>query len=112
MTRRICFALDLQNGEDVAALYDRMHATAVPPAVNANLRAVGVLGMEIWRVADRLMMMCEVADDFVDFGQTDADDPTVRQWDSDMARLQKAIPESGSGSWAEMRRVYNLVDQP
>ncbi len=112
MTRRICFALDLQPGVETVTVYERMHrAGAVPPAVNANLRAAGVHAMEIWRVADRLMMICEVSENFSGFGQAAADDPAIRQWDADMAALQRGIAGSGSTSWAEMTRVFDLGAQ-
>lgn len=111
MTRRICQAIDL----DPAAIaeYERRHRPCGPPAaVNANIRAGGILAMEIHRVADRLFMIMDVGDDFdpAALADADANDPAIRAWAEDMAAFQRPIHDAQS--WAEMTCIYRLADQP
>lgn len=111
MTRRICHAVDL----DPAAIeeYERRHRPGgPPPEVSANIRAGGVLGLEIYRVADRLFMIMEVGDAFDPeaLARADVEDPIVSRWARDMAALQRPI--AGAGSWLPMTCIYRLSDQP
>jgi L-rhamnose mutarotase len=111
VTRRICQAIDL----DPAAIaeYERRHRPGAPPAaVNANIRAGGILSMDIYRVADRLFMIMEVNDDFdpAALARADATDPAIRAWAEDMAVLQRPIRDALG--WAAMTCIYRLADQP
>lgn len=111
--KRLCLALDLRDDAATIAEYDRIHAAgAVPAPVNANLRRAGILDMEIWRVANRLVMICEVTPDFDGFGQADNSNAEIRAWDVLTSSLQMPIKGADSAGWADMQRVYNLADQP
>lgn len=111
-SKRLCLALDLRDDAAAIAEYDRIHAAgAVPAPVNANLRSAGIIDMEIWRVANRLVMICEVTDTFDGFGQADHSNAEIRAWDVLTSSLQSPIDGADAVGWAKMRRVYNLADQ-
>jgi L-rhamnose mutarotase len=113
VTRRICHAIDLADDPAVFAAYEARHRVGGPPAaVNANIRAGGVVEMEIYRVADRLFMIMEVGDDFDPAALAEADvaDPVIAAWATEMAALQRPIGDAAS--WAPMTRIYRLSEQP
>lgn len=112
MARRLCFALDLVADADLIAEYERTHAAgAVWPEVTQAIRAKGFLAMEIWRTADRLFMIAEVAEDWPraippELTATDA------KWEAAMDRFQKPLPHGGAGEkWVAMERIYALDEQ-
>lgn len=110
MSRRLLFALDLVDDADLIAAYEARHApSAVWPEVVCDIRQRGFLDMEIWRVADRLVMVAEVADDF----PRDADpalQPAVARWEAEMDALQRPIV-AGAAKWAPMHRLFALAEQ-
>lgn len=112
MPHRLCFALDLVDDADLIAEYERAHAPgAAWPEITRAIRAAGYEAMEIWRVADRLFMIAEVADDWprpvpADLSEADA------RWEAAMARFQKRIVAApGDTKWARMTRIYALGEQ-
>ncbi|MEH3158840.1 MAG: L-rhamnose mutarotase [Sphingomonas taxi] len=107
MPRRVVKLLDLVDDADLIAEYERCHAPgAVWPEVTAHIRATGVLGMEIWRFVDRMVMIAEVADDF----PRDLPAPAVEgEWEALMDRFQRRIPGTPKGTkWAEADRIFTL----
>lgn len=113
--KHMVLALDLVDAPEAIAEYEHVHRPGGPPqAVTDSIRAAGIRTMNIFRVADRLVMIAEVEDDFAGFGAEPAGqpDPEVQAWDAAMAALQRPIPGSGATGWAEMRAVYRLDDQP
>jgi L-rhamnose mutarotase len=64
--------------------------------------------MEIWRVADRLVMIAEVAEDF-----PRTSDPTLQSavddWERRMDNFQRPIAEGPK--WTEMTRIFALSEQ-
>lgn len=113
MTRRLCHAIDLATAPGAIAAYEARHAAGgPPPAINANIRAGGIVEMEIYRVTDRLFMIMEVDDDYdpVALARADVADPAISAWASEMAALQRPIV--GHQSWAPMTCIYRLSDQP
>jgi L-rhamnose mutarotase len=109
-TRRLCFALDLVDDAALIAQYEARHAPgAVWPAVVAHIRAQGVEAMEIWRVADRLFMIAEVAADYPRAAPEPAENA---EWEALMWRFQRPLPQaSGDEKWLPMQRIFSLADQ-
>lgn len=107
MTRRIVRALDLQDDADLIAEYRAWHRPgAVWTEVRDHIRAQGVLTMEIWQVADRLMMIADVADDFP---RAITEPARVTEWEQLMDRFQKRLQGSGPDEkWIEMERIFVL----
>jgi L-rhamnose mutarotase len=112
MSRRMCFALDLVDDAALIADYEAYHASgAVWPGIVADIRASGFDAMEIWRVADRLMMVAEAADDFP--RKRDAvTQEVVDRWEAMMARYQKPLPDAEPGEkWLPMTRIFTLDEK-
>jgi L-rhamnose mutarotase len=111
-TRRLCFALDLNDDADLIAQYEAYHAPgAVWPGVVDLIRAQGVLSMEIWRTDDRCFMIAEVAPDYPR-PLSDAAMALDAQWQALMWPFQKALPRSAPGEkWRPMARLFSLADQ-
>lgn len=112
MTRRVCFALDLVDDADLIAAYESAHAPgAVWPEVTRGIRAKGFLDMEIWRAADRLFMIADVADDWPRDLDVEARAIDAR-WEAAMDRFQRPLACAEDGEkWVPMHRIYALGDQ-
>ncbi|PZU08254.1 L-rhamnose mutarotase [Sphingomonas sp.] len=109
MTRRV-FALDLKDEAALIAAYEARHAPgAVWPDVVRDIRDRGFLDMQIWRVADRLVMVAEVADDFPRAGDPGLAD-TVARWEKEMDAFQQPI-RPDSEKWLEMSQIFALGEQ-
>ena len=111
VTRRLCFALDLVDDDELIAEYERYHAPGGPwPEIMQDIRASGILEMEIWRTADRLFMILEVADDYP---RPRAAEPREAAWQKMMWRFQKPLSHAAEGEkWIEMKRIFDLAEQP
>jgi L-rhamnose mutarotase len=109
MSRRVVCALDLVQDAALIAAYEAHHAPkAVPADIVRDLRDRGYLEMEIWRVADRLVMIAEVDDTFP--RPTDPSlQSSVEAWEQKMGGFQRAIIEGPK--WAEMTRLFALSEQ-
>lgn len=107
---RHVFALDLIDDAALIAAYDARHAPgAVWAEVVRDIRDRGFRDMEIWRVADRLVMIAEVTDDFPRTGDPAMQDIVMR-WEAEMDAYQRPIV-AGGAKWAAMTRIFALADQ-
>lgn len=111
-TRRICFALDLVDDAELIAAYEAAHrAGQVWPEVIAGIRQAGYREMQIWRAANRLLMIAEVEADWprpVDPALAAVD----ARWQLAMDRFQQRIlAEPDAPKWAPMRRIFALDEQ-
>ena len=114
---RRCFAVDLHDDPARIAAYRKWHAPGGPPAaVNAAIRADGVMALEIWLVGDRMFMLMEQDTDHAPDPdlkrQRDSANPDVAAWDALMADFQKPLPCAPDQTWVEMERIYSLAQQP
>ena len=109
MTRR-CFALDLVDDADLIAEYEARHAPgAVWPAIVAHIRAQGVDSMEIWRTADRLVMIAEVAEDYP---RAVPEPPENAEWEALMWRFQRPLGHAAKDEkWVPMAQIFSLDAQ-
>ncbi|UYY59333.1 L-rhamnose mutarotase [Sphingomonas sp. S2-65] len=110
MSRRLCFALDLVDDAALIADYEARHAPgAVWPQIVAHIHAQGFEGMEIWRTADRLVMVADVADDFP---RAIAPPPENDAWEALMWKFQKPLAHAAAGEkWVPMQRIFSLDEQ-
>ncbi|MFD1789796.1 L-rhamnose mutarotase [Sphingomonas floccifaciens] len=109
-TRRLVFALDLvADAALIAAYRDRHAAGAVWPDVIRDIRDRGFVDMEIWQVADRLVMIAEVAEDFPRAADP-ALQPIVAEWEAQMDTYQRPI-RAGVDKWLPMERIFALAEQ-
>ncbi|HET6537841.1 MAG TPA: L-rhamnose mutarotase [Sphingopyxis sp.] len=112
MSRRLCFALDLIDDAELITAYEAAHQPgAVWPEIIAGIRQAGYESMEIWRTADRLFMIAEIADDWPraltpELSATDA------RWQKLMDRFQRPLPHGEPGEkWTPMSLIFALDDQ-
>jgi L-rhamnose mutarotase len=107
MTRRLCFALDLVDDAALIAEYERWHAPGgVWPEIIADIRASGILDMEIWRTGARMFMIMAVADDYP---RSSPPEPREAEWQALMWKFQKPLPHAAVGEkWVEMKRIFTL----
>ncbi|MDR2613457.1 MAG: L-rhamnose mutarotase [Deltaproteobacteria bacterium] len=112
--RRYCQALDLRDDPALIAEYEEAHRL-IWPEIAANIRAQGVLDMEIWRIGTRLFMIMDVDDSFsFDRAAVLADaEPAVGRWEKAMWKYQVPTPWTlPGGKWTPMERVFSLAGQP
>lgn len=108
-------ALDLKDDSELIAEYKRLHQ-AVWPEVIRSLRAVGVLDMQIYNVANRLFMILTTVDDYqpeASFQEYLALDSSCVRWEKLMDRFQQALPGAADGQkWVPMENCFNMKDYP
>jgi L-rhamnose mutarotase len=110
VTYRIVTALDLVADAELITAYRARHAPgAVWPEVVRDIADRGYREMEIWQVADRLVMIAEVEDDFPRAADP-ALQPVIASWEAEMDAFQKPLDPSGP-KWAVMERIFSLADQ-
>jgi L-rhamnose mutarotase len=110
-----CLALDLKADPVLIEEYEAFHR-AVWPEVIDHLRQHGVLGMEIFRLGTRLVMVMETDDARFDpqrMAAAQSVNPRVREWEDLMWRFQVATPWTGDGiKWMPMKRIFDLREYP
>lgn len=107
MTRRIVRFLDLVDDADLIEAYKDHHRPgAAWPEVLAHLKRQGFLTMEIWSVADRLVMIAEVAPGFPLDVETPA---TTLEWERLMDRFQRRLPGAPADvKWVDAERIFQF----
>ena len=110
--KRYCQTLELRDDPDLIEKYVEAHAH-VWPEVQAGIREVGILDMQIYRLGTRLFMIMDTADDF-DF---EADNarlaalPRQAEWEAYVAQFQGCEPSAPSTSkWRLMERIFKLEE--
>lgn len=110
MTRAL-FVLDLKDDPELIAAYEARHAPgAVWPEVLRDIRQRGFSEMEIWRVADRLVMLAEIPAE----GLAPSDPavaPVIAEWEAAMDAYQRPITADGP-KWLPMTRIFALDEHP
>ena len=109
--KTFAMALDLVDESSSIKEYREYHRN-VWPEVKEGLLEIGVEGMEIYLLGDRLFMVIDTKDDFdliADFQKyTDSSDKAA-QWDTLMRKYQKKTPFTNDGDWwAPMQKVFDL----
>ena len=108
--KRFCQTLDLQNDPALIAAYVKAHAH-VWPEVQAGMREVGILDMQIYRLGTRLFMIMDTVDDF-DFVLDNArlaEMPRQKEWEAYVAAMQGADPSAPStDKWKLMERIFEM----
>ena len=104
-------ALDLKDDPQLIAAYEAHHR-AIWPEVASHLRRHGVLGMEIYRLGTRLVMLMRTDDAVYDPAQMDAatrSDPVIADWEALMWTFQAPTPWTPEGAkWVPMTRIFEL----
>ena len=61
--KRYCQTLELRDDREMIEKYVEAHAH-VWPEIQAGIRSVGILDMQIYILGNRLFMICDTVDDF------------------------------------------------
>ena len=111
--KRYCQTLELRDDPELIEKYCEAHAH-VWPEVQAGIREVGILDMQIFRRGTRLFMIMDTVDDF-DFVQDNARLATLprqAEWEAYVAQFQGCDPLAPSTEkWQRMERIFEL-DKP
>ncbi len=108
--KKHCLALDLKDDEGLIAKYDEYHRN-VWPEVLKSLKDSGIEHMDIYRIANRLVMIIEVSDSFSyeRKAKMDADNIKVQEWEVLMWNYQQALPMAKPGQkWLPMEKVFEF----
>ena len=95
--KRYCQTLELVDDPEMIAAYVSEHAR-VWPEVQAGIREVGILDMQIYALGNRLFMIVDTVDDFdwVADNARLATLPRQAEWEAYMARFQGSDPSAPS----------------
>jgi len=77
----------------------------------ADLYSGGIIGMQIFRKANRLCMIMETRDDFSFEAKaaSDASNSKVQEWESLMWHYQQVLPFANPGEkWVLMDKIFEL----
>src|SRR5437879_3241099 len=98
MTRRFCFALDLQNDPALIAEYRKYHEK-IWPEITQGLKESGIEDLEIYLLGTRMFMIMEVNESFSFEKKAKADEQNakVQAWEQLMGRFQQEVPEAEPG---------------
>ena len=106
---------DLKDDPALIAAYEAHHAAGNAwPEVTEALREAGILGMEIYRTGNRLLMVMKTGPDYTPQRHTriNASRERVRDWEELMDRFQQRLPFAEAGvKWVPMHRIFDLGEQ-
>ena len=108
--KRYCQTLELVDDPELISKYCEAHAH-VWPEIQAGIRSVGILDMQIYRRGTRLFMICDTVDDFdwVRDNARLAALPRQAEWEAYVAQFQGCPPDAPStGKWQLMEQIFQL----
>jgi L-rhamnose mutarotase len=111
--KKFCLALDLKDDAQLIGEYENYHK-AVWPEILKSITDSGITNMEIYRVANRLFMIMETADDFSFEAKSKADaiNEKVQEWEQLMWKYQQALPTAKPDEkWMLMNKIFSLKEQ-
>ncbi|WP_158800077.1 L-rhamnose mutarotase [Pedobacter sp. L105] len=107
---RYCFTLDLIDNPELIREYEELHKE-IWPEIHSSIINSGIEAMQIYRFANRLLMIMEVNDSF-SFQQKslmDAENEKVQEWETLMWKYQQALPGAKPGEkWMLMTQIFTL----
>lgn len=108
--KRYCQTLELVDDPEMIAAYVSEHAR-VWPEVQAGIREVGILDMQIYALGNRLFMIMDTVDEF-DWAADNARLATLprqAEWEAYMASFQGSDPSAPStAKWKLMDKIFQL----
>ena len=110
MSLRHVLTCDLKDDPRLIAEY-RRHHEAVWPEILKSIQDSGIEDMEIYLLANRLVMIMEVADSFSFDAKAAADraNPKVQEWEQLMWNYQQALPTAKPGEkWVLNELIFKL----
>ena len=110
--KRVCLALDLKEDPELIEKYIYHHKLENNwPEINDGIRRSGIQLMDIYRVDNRMFMICEIdaGDDFDACWDEIGTYPRQEEWAELMGNFIQALP-GHKLEWVKMERVYSLPD--
>ena len=108
--KRYCQCLELVDNPELMDAYIQAHAH-VWSEIQAGIREVGILDMQIYRLGRKLFMIMDTEDDF-DWIKDNARLSTLprqAEWEAYVSRFQGADPNAPSTSkWQLMEPIFKL----
>lgn len=112
MMKRHCLALDLKDDPRLIEEYEYWHKSENGwPEVRKSILDAGIVGMEIYRTGNRLMMIMETNDGYDETAKaaSDAANPKVQEWEQLMWKFQQPLPWAKEGEkWVLMDQIFQL----
>ncbi|MCQ2384039.1 MAG: L-rhamnose mutarotase [Paludibacteraceae bacterium] len=108
--KRYCQILNLKDDSELIAKYCEAHAH-VWPEIQAGIRGVGILDMQIFRRGTTLFMICDTVDDFdwIKDNARLATLPRQAEWEAYVAQFQGCDPNAPSTEkWQLMEKIFEL----
>lgn len=108
--KRYCQTLELADDPELIAKYCEAHAQ-VWPEIQAGIREVGILDMQIYRLGTRLFMICDTVDgfDWVADNARLAALPRQAEWEAYVSQFQGCAADAPSTEkWQLMERIFQL----
>lgn len=108
--KRYCQTLELRDDPKLIDAYVKEHAN-VWPEIQAGIREVGILDMQIYALGNRMFMIMDVVDDFdwIKDNARLATLPRQAEWEAYMAKFQGCDPSLPStGKWNMMTKIFEL----
>ncbi|NCD71711.1 L-rhamnose mutarotase [Mucilaginibacter agri] len=110
--KRYCLALDLIDDAALINQYEHWHAPGnIPPEIKASIKNSGIIGMQIYRTANRLFMIMDTDETFSFERKADMDagNPYVQEWEKLMWQFQQPLPWAAAGDkWVLMDQIFQL----
>lgn len=108
--KRYALTLDLKDDASLIAEYKKHHER-IWPEIEAGIRQVGILSMEIYLLGNRMFMLMETPADF-DFDRQMSllgTLPRQQEWEELMWKYQQPLPQAAPGEkWLLMEKVFHL----
>lgn len=108
--KRFCQTLEVVDDPEMVEAYVREHSK-VWPEVQAGIREVGILDMQIYAFGNRMFMIMDTVDEFdwVKDNARLATLPRQAEWEAHVAKLQGADPAAVSTEkWKLMTKIFEL----
>lgn len=105
-----CFTLDLIDDPVLIEEYEAWHRN-VWPEVISNIKAAGIVAMEIYRYGNRLMLIIQVKPAYTHERKTALDraNEKVQEWEQLMWKYQNPVPGARPGEkWVQMKKIFEL----
>ena len=110
--QRICLTLDLKNDPEEIKVYEDHHKRENNwTEINEGIRKSGIRVMDIYRVDNRMFMICEVdaEADFKECWNDMGTYPRQEEWAELMGNFIQALP-GHKLEWVKMEQVYYLPE--
>ena len=108
--KKYVFTLDLKDDPQLIATY-LAHHSKVWPEVIKHIKLTGIIDMEIYHVANRLMMIIKTEDhfSFEKKQKLDAANSKIDEWETLMDQYQQRLPFAKSAEkWVKMSKIFSL----